>query len=83
MRSEHMSSEQIRLRTDVVLSSNMGVKPPLIEYLSALDNNEITKQDIAALSTAVVEESPYTMRDLEQPIPPSEMVIPQNLQEYL
>ena len=78
-----MSSEQIRLRTDVVLSSNMGVKPPLIEYLSALDNNEITKQDIAALSTAVVEESPYTMRDLEQPIPPSEMVIPQNLQEYL
>ncbi len=75
-------SDYVKLRTDVVLSSIMGQEPPLEKYLHALDGNEITKEDMAAMAMA---ESPpvYSMRDLGSALPPSEMVIPTDYQSYL
>ena len=79
-----MPSEQVRLRTDVVLSSVMGIHPPFSEYVRSLDGNEITKQDVAVLATAAPEEpSPYSMKPLNSMLDPSEMVLPVNMQQYL
>lgn len=68
-------SDQVKLRTDVVLSCIIGKSPPVSEYLKTLDGAEITKQDMAALAMSAPE-SPYTMRDLEGALLPSEMVLP-------
>jgi len=79
-----MPSEQVRLRTDVVLSSVMGIHPPFSEYVRSLDGNKITKQDVAVLATAAPEEpSPYSMKPLNSMLDPSEMVLPVNMQQYL
>ena len=72
-----MPSEQVRLRTDVVLSSVMGIHPPFGEYVRSLHGNQITKQDVAVLATAAPEEpSPYSMKPLNSMLDPSEMVLP-------
>ena len=69
-------------RTNVVLSCINGLEPPVVEYLDSLDGEQFTKADMAALATASGIE-PYSMRDLNEPIPPSEMVIPEDFQSYL
>ena len=74
-------TDHVKLRTDVVLSCIMGQRPPLTEYLLSLNGNEVTKQDMAALAMANPD-TPYAMKDLESPMPPSEMVIPDH-KDYL
>ena len=75
-------SDYVKLRTDVVLSSIIGQEPPVDEYLKALDGNEVTKEDMAAMAMA---ETPpvYSMRNLGSALPPSQMVIPTDYQSYL
>jgi hypothetical protein len=75
-------TDHIKLRTDVVLSTIMGLDPPVAEYLKSLDGKELVKEDMAAM--AMAEEPPvYSMRDLGSPLPPSQMVIPSDYQSYL
>lgn len=69
-------------RTNVVLSCIIGLEPPVVEYLNSLNGEQFTKADMAALATASGTE-PYSMRDLDEPIPPSEMVIPEDYESYL
>ena len=74
-------SDQVRLRTDVVLSCIIGKMPPLPEYFKAIDGMTLTKQDMAALAMANPS-SPYSFKDLEAPMAPSQMVIPDH-KDYL
>ena len=74
-------SDQVRYRTDVVLSCIIGKEPPISNYIKSLDGNEITKQDMAALAMSAPS-SPYVFRELEGSLLPSEMVIPDH-KDYL
>jgi len=75
-------SDYVKHRTDVVLSSIMGLEPPMDDYLKSLDGNIITKEDLAAM--AMTANAPiYSMRDLGSALPPSQMVIPDDYQSYL
>mgnify|MGYP003632690960 CR=1 FL=1 len=76
-----MSDEKLRLRTDVIVSCINGRNPPVSDFVKALENEEITDKDKMAL-LPVSEPAQYAMRDLEAPLPPSEMVIP-TYQSYL
>lgn len=77
-----MMNEIVRLRTETVLSCIMGKEPPVVEYLKSLDGNQLTKQDMAALSMMAPSPS-YSFKDLAAPISPSQMIIPQDQQSYL
>ncbi len=77
-----MTEDLSRKRTDVVLSCIIGLEPPVVGYLDSLNGQPFTKADMAALASASGV-APYSMRDLNEPIPPSEMVIPQDFQSYL
>ena len=76
-----MASEKLRLRTDVIISCINGRNPPLLEFVKSLEGGEIEDKDMMALASAT-DPPQYVMRNLEAPIPPSEMVIP-NHQSYL
>ena len=75
-------SDITKLRTEVVLSCIKGLEPPAIEYLESLNGSVITKQDMAALSM-MSSPPPYSMKDLGQPLPVAEMVLPPDYQSYL
>ena len=74
--------DYVKLRTDVVLSSIMGLEPPIDEYIESLDGNVLAKEDMAVMA---MNASPpiYSMRDLGSALPPSKMVIPDDYQSYL
>ena len=75
-------SDITKLRTEVVLSCIKGLEPPAVEYLESLNGSAITKQDMAALSM-MSSPPPYSMKDLGQPLPVAEMVLPPDYQSYL
>ena len=77
-----MSSELVRQRTDILLSSLTGQEPDLEPYLSKLDEGEATSLDSATVAVAM-NPPPYSMRDLDRPMAPSRMVLPTDMAAYL
>ena len=77
-----MSSELVRQRTDILLSSLTGQDPDLGAYLSKLDEVETPTLDVATVAVAV-SPPPYSMRDLDRPMAPSRMVLPTDMAAYL
>ena len=77
-----MSSELVRQRTDILLSTLTGQEPDLELYLSKLDEEEATSLDSATVAVAM-NPPPYSMRDLDRPVAPSRMVLPTDMAAYL
>lgn len=76
-----MTEEIVRQRTDVLLSSLTGGKPALEDYVS---NLQVVKSNMDAATLAVASSPPpYSMRDLDKPMKPSTMVIPESMSEFL
>ena len=76
-----MTEEIVRQRTDVLLSSLTGGKPALEDYMS---NLQVVKSNMDAATLAVASSPPpYSMRDLDKPMKPSTMVIPESMSEFL
>jgi hypothetical protein len=76
-----MSDELVRRRTETLLSALTGAEYDIDLYKEELGVVE-TPQDAATLAVAS-DPPPYSMRDLDNPMDPSTMVIPQDMNAYL
>ncbi len=76
-----MSDELVRKRTETLLSALTGGEYDLDIYKEELGVVE-SPQDAATLAVAS-EPPPYSMRDLDNPMNPSTMVIPQDMSAFL
>lgn len=76
-----MTDNIVRQRTDILLSTLTGSKPSLVPYIESI---QVVKSNMDAATLAVASEPPpYSMRDLDKPMKPSTMVIPESMSEFL
>ncbi len=79
-----MKEELSRVRTNVLMSVLLDKAIDIDGYVNALDRAvEVKKEDMALLSSmAGMENPPYQMRSLKEPLPVSSMVIPESASSF-
>ena len=78
-----MTSEIVRERTDILLSALTGQDFDIAPYLSKLEEEgEVTSLDSATMAVAAPL-PPYSMRDLDRPMKPSAMLLPNDMSAFL